>query len=265
MRVGGSLKVSNSQRAVPRQRWTDAGTAHDRWPAKAPGTPLVELQSLVSSTSYASRGHRHWHRHSTVCTRSWRCVEKAPGLPLSRSIAISPGPAASMWRSRRPDLVWRRGWWSPAFAICLAGRTVLVGELGLGGSCGRSARLGAASAGGPPAWAFAVPWSPAAGGLGESAAELGWKLLEAGHCGGGLWWPPGVDPAADPKATIRNRLKTQSRRRLSLGRWFSGQSVASMSCSKPIRIALPQNSRRGEKKHVRSIGVAPFPQQGAQV
>ncbi len=156
---------------------------------------LVDLQALVSTTSYASPrrtatgiGINRLHQILAV-------LEKHMGLPLSRFdcyLAVAGGldveePAADLGVAAAVVASYRD--------LTLPAGTVLVGELGLGGqirSVGQlelrlqeAARLG-----------FTRAVVPRGGGLAPVAAALGLELLEAGGVAEALVAALGVDPAA---------------------------------------------------------------------
>ncbi|MCP9840610.1 DNA repair protein RadA [Synechococcus sp. J7-Johnson] len=157
---------------------------------------LVDLQALVSTTSYASPrrtatgiGINRLHQILAV-------LEKHLGLPLSRFdcyLAVAGGldveePAADLGVAAAVVASYRD--------LTLPAGTVLVGELGLGGqirSVGQlelrlqeAARLG-----------FTRAVVPRGSGLAPAAAALGLELLEAGGVAEALVTALGVDPAAD--------------------------------------------------------------------
>jgi len=196
MRDRGLAEVSNPSELFLGSDGPTAGTATI---VACEGTRplLVELQSLVSSTSYASPrrtatgiGINRLHQILAV-------LEKHLGLPLSRFdcyLAVAGGldveePAADLGVAAAVVTSFRD--------LTLPAGTVLVGELGLGGQLRpvsqlelrlqEAARLG-----------FRRAVVPRGSGLGESAAELGLELLEAGTVAEALVAALGVDPAADP-------------------------------------------------------------------
>ncbi|WP_094555868.1 DNA repair protein RadA [Synechococcus sp. 1G10] len=157
---------------------------------------LVDLQALVSTTSYASPrrtatgiGINRLHQILAV-------LEKHLGLPLSRFdcyLAVAGGldveePAADLGVAAAVVASYRD--------LTLPAGTVLVGELGLGGqirSVGQlelrlqeAARLG-----------FTRAVVPRGSGLAPVAAALGLELLEAGGVAEALVLALGVDPASD--------------------------------------------------------------------
>lgn len=196
MRDRGLAEVSNPSELFLGSDGPAAGTATI---VACEGTRplLVELQSLVSSTSYASPrrtatgiGINRLHQILAV-------LEKHLGLPLSRFdcyLAVAGGldveePAADLGVAAAVVTSFRD--------LTLPAGTVLVGELGLGGQLRpvgqlelrlqEAARLG-----------FRRAVVPRGSGLGGSAAELGLELLEAGIVAEALVAALGVDPAADP-------------------------------------------------------------------
>jgi DNA repair protein RadA/Sms len=157
---------------------------------------LVDLQALVSSTSYASPrrtatgiGINRLHQILAV-------LEKHLGLPLSRFdcyLAVAGGldveePAADLGVAAAVVASFRD--------LTLPAGTVLVGELGLGGQIRpvgqlelrlqEAARLG-----------FTRAVVPRGSGLAPAAAALGLELLEAGGVAEALVAALGVNPAAD--------------------------------------------------------------------
>jgi DNA repair protein RadA/Sms len=157
---------------------------------------LVDLQALVSTTSYASPrrtatgiGINRLHQILAV-------LEKHLGLPLSRFdcyLAVAGGldveePAADLGVAAAVVASYRD--------LTLPAGTVLVGELGLGGqirSVGQlelrlqeAARLG-----------FTRAVVPRGSGLAPVAAALELELLEAGGVAEALVLALGVDPASD--------------------------------------------------------------------
>ncbi|MCP9884828.1 DNA repair protein RadA [Synechococcus sp. ATX 2A4] len=157
---------------------------------------VVELQALVSTTSYASPrrtatgiGINRLHQILAV-------LEKHMGLPLSRFdcyLAVAGGldveePAADLGVAAAVVASYRD--------LTLPAGTVLVGELGLGGQLRpvgqlelrlqEAARLG-----------FRRAVVPRGSGLGAIAAGLDLQLLEAGTVAEALVAGLGFDPAAD--------------------------------------------------------------------
>ena len=157
---------------------------------------VVELQALVSTTSYASprrsaTGIAVGRLHQILAV-----LEKHLGLPLSRFdcyLAVAGGleveePAADLGVATAVVASYRD--------LTLPPGTVLVGELGLGGqlrSVGQlelrlqeAARLG-----------FTRAVLPKGSGLAKAAAGLGLQLLEAGTVAEALVAALGVNPADD--------------------------------------------------------------------
>jgi DNA repair protein RadA/Sms len=195
MRDRGLAEVSNPSELFLDHDGPAAGTATI---VACEGTRplLVELQALVSTTSYASPrrtatgiGINRLHQILAV-------LEKHLGLPLSRFdcyLAVAGGleveePAADLGVAAAVVASYRD--------LTLPAGTVLVGELGLGGqlrSVGQlelrlqeAARLG-----------FRRAVVPRGSGLGPVAAGLDLQLLEAGGVAEALVAALGVDPAAD--------------------------------------------------------------------
>ncbi|MCT0248990.1 DNA repair protein RadA [Synechococcus sp. CS-205] len=157
---------------------------------------LVDLQALVSTTSYASPrrtatgiGINRLHQILAV-------LEKHMGLPLSRFdcyLAVAGGleveePAADLGVAAAVVASYRD--------LILPAGTVLVGELGLGGQIRSVAQLElrlqeAARLG------FRRAVVPRSSGLAPVAAALGLELMEAGGVAEALVAALGVDPAAD--------------------------------------------------------------------
>jgi len=195
MRDRGLVEVSNPSELFLGTHGPAAGTATI---VACEGTRplLVELQSLVSSTSYASPrrtatgiGINRLHQILAV-------LEKHMGLPLSRFdcyIAVAGGldveePAADLGVAAAVVASYRD--------LTLPAGTVLVGELGLGGQLRpvgqlelrlqEAARLG-----------FQRAVVPRASGLSPLAVELGLEVIEAASVAEALVAALGVDPAAD--------------------------------------------------------------------
>ena len=195
MRDRGLVEVSNPSELFLGSEGPCAGTATI---VACEGTRplLVELQALVSGTSYASPrrtatgiGINRLHQILAV-------LEKHLGLPLSRFdcyLAVAGGlaveePAADLGVAAAVVASYRD--------LTLPAGTVLVGELGLGGQLRpvgqlelrlqEAARLG-----------FGRAVVPRASGLGPQAAELGLQVLEAATVAEALVAALGVDPAAD--------------------------------------------------------------------
>ena len=157
---------------------------------------VVELQALVSTTSYASprrsaTGIAVGRLHQILAV-----LEKHLGLPLSRFdcyLAVAGGleveePAADLGVATAVVASYRD--------LTLPPGTVLVGELGLGGQLRpvgqlelrlqEAARLG-----------FTRAVVPKGTGLAKAAASLGLQLLEAGTVAEALVAALGVNPADD--------------------------------------------------------------------
>ena len=157
---------------------------------------VVELQALVSTTSYASprrsaTGIAVGRLHQILAV-----LEKHLGLPLSRFdcyLAVAGGleveePAADLGVATAVVASYRD--------LTLPPGTVLVGELGLGGQLRpvgqlelrlqEAARLG-----------FTRAVLPKGSGLAKTAASLGLQLLEAGTVAEALVAALGVNPADD--------------------------------------------------------------------
>ena len=157
---------------------------------------LVELQALVSPTSYASPRRTATGIAVNRLHQILAVLEKHLGLPLSRFdcyLAVAGGleveePAADLGVAAAVVASFRD--------LTLPAGTVLVGELGLGGQLRQvsqlelrlqeAARLG-----------FVRAVVPRGSGLGGQAAALGLQLLEAGSVAEALVAALGVDPADD--------------------------------------------------------------------
>ncbi len=195
MRDRGLAEVSNPSELFLGGEGPSAGTATI---VACEGTRplLVELQALVSTTSYASPrrtatgiGINRLHQILAV-------LEKHMGLPLSRFdcyLAVAGGleveePAADLGLAAAVVASYRD--------LTLPAGTVLVGELGLGGQIRpvgqlelrlqEAARLG-----------FTRAVVPRGSGLSPAAAALGLQLLEVAGVAEALVAALGVDPAAD--------------------------------------------------------------------
>jgi len=155
---------------------------------------LVELQALVSPTSYASPRRTATGIAVNRLHQILAVLEKHLGLPLSRFdcyLAVAGGleveePAADLGVATAVVASFRD--------LTLPAGTVLVGELGLGGQLRAVAQLElrlqeAARLG------FVRAVVPRGSGLG--AAALGLQLLEAGSVAEALVAALGVDPAAE--------------------------------------------------------------------
>jgi DNA repair protein RadA/Sms len=157
---------------------------------------VVELQALVSTTSYASPRRSATGIAVNRLHQILAVLEKHLGLPLSRFdcyLAVAGGleveePAADLGVAAAVVASYRD--------LTLPPGTVLIGELGLGGQLrpvgqlelrlGEAARLG-----------FSRAVVPRGSGLGTQAAELGLQLLEAGTVAEALVGALGVNPADD--------------------------------------------------------------------
>ena len=157
---------------------------------------VVELQALVSPTSYASPRRTATGIAANRLHQILAVLEKHLGLPLSRFdcyLAVAGGleveePAADLGVAAAVVASHRD--------LTLPAGTVLVGELGLGGQLRpvgqlelrlqEAARLG-----------FVRAVVPRGSGLGGQAASLGLQLLEAGSVAEALVEALGVDPADD--------------------------------------------------------------------
>ena len=157
---------------------------------------VVELQSLVSTTSYASPRRTATGIGTNRLHQILAVLEKHLGLPLSRFdcyLAVAGGleveePAADLGVATAVVASYRD--------LTLPPGTVLVGELGLGGQLRpvgqlelrlqEAARLG-----------FTRAVVPKGSGLSPLAAGLGLQLLEAGTVAEALVAALGVNPADD--------------------------------------------------------------------
>jgi DNA repair protein RadA/Sms len=157
---------------------------------------LVELQALVSTTSYASPRRTATGIGTNRLHQILAVLEKHLSLPLSRFdcyLAVAGGleveePAADLGVAAAVVASYRD--------LVLAPGTVLVGELGLGGQLRpvgqlelrlqEAARLG-----------FRRAVLPKGSGLGPAAAGLGLQIHEAGGVTEALVAALGVDPTAD--------------------------------------------------------------------
>ncbi|QVL54303.1 MAG: DNA repair protein RadA [Cyanobium sp. M30B3] len=157
---------------------------------------LVELQALVSTTSYASPRRSATGIAVNRLHQILAVLEKHLGLPLSRFdcyLAVAGGleveePAADLGVAAAVVASYRD--------LTLPPGTVLVGELGLGGQLRpvgqlelrlqEAARLG-----------FTRAVVPRGTGLGKAASGLGLELLEAGTVAAALVAALGVNPADD--------------------------------------------------------------------
>lgn len=195
MRGQGLAEVSNPSELFLGQEGPCPGTATI---VACEGTrPLVvELQALVSPTSYASPRRTATGIAVNRLHQILAVLEKHLGLPLSRFdcyLAVAGGldveePAADLGVAAAVVASFRD--------LTLPAGTVLVGELGLGGQLRQvsqlelrlqeAARLG-----------FVRAVVPRGSGLGAVAAALGLQLLEAGSVAEALVAALGVDPAAE--------------------------------------------------------------------
>ena len=157
---------------------------------------VVELQALVSTTSYASPRRTATGIVTNRLHQILAVLEKHLGLPLSRFdcyLAVAGGldveePAADLGVAAAVVASYRD--------LTLPAGTVLIGELGLGGQLRpvaqleqrlqESARLG-----------FRRAVVPKGSGLGRLAAGLDLQLLEAGSVAEALVLALGVNPADD--------------------------------------------------------------------
>jgi DNA repair protein RadA/Sms len=157
---------------------------------------VVELQALVSTTSYASPRRSATGIAVNRLHQILAVLEKHLGLPLSRFdcyLAVAGGleveePAADLGVAAAVVASYRD--------LTLPPGTVLVGELGLGGQLRpvgqlelrlqEAARLG-----------FTRAVVPRGSGLAKAAAGLGLELLEAGTVAAALVAALGVNPADD--------------------------------------------------------------------
>ncbi|MFN5161422.1 MAG: DNA repair protein RadA, partial [Cyanobacteriota bacterium] len=157
---------------------------------------VVELQALVSPTSYASPRRSATGLGTNRLHQILAVLEKHLGLPLSRFdcyLAVAGGleveePAADLGVAAAVVASYRD--------LTLPAGTVLVGELGLGGQLRpvgqlelrlqEAARLG-----------FSRAVVPGGSGLGPVAAGLGLQLLEAATVAAARVAALGVDPADD--------------------------------------------------------------------
>jgi len=155
---------------------------------------VVELQALVSPTSYASPRRTATGIGTNRLHQILAVLEKHLGLPLSRFdcyLAVAGGldveePAADLGVAAAVAASYRD--------LTLPAGTVLVGELGLGGQLRpvgqlelrllEAARLG-----------FTRAVVPRGSGLGATAADLGLQLLEAGTLAEAMVAALGVNPA----------------------------------------------------------------------
>jgi len=195
MRDRGLAEVSNPSELFLSGGEPSSGTATI---VACEGTrPLVvELQALVSTTSYASPRRSATGIAVNRLHQILAVLEKHLGLPLSRFdcyLAVAGGleveePAADLGVAAAVVASYRD--------LTLPPGTVLVGELGLGGQLRpvgqlelrlqEAARLG-----------FTRAVLPRGSGLARAAAGLGLELLEAGTVAAALVAALGVNPADD--------------------------------------------------------------------
>ena len=195
MRDRGLAEVSNPSELFLGGEEPSSGTATI---VACEGTrPLViELQALVSTTSYASPRRSATGIAVNRLHQILAVLEKHLGLPLSRFdcyLAVAGGleveePATDLGVAAAVVASYRD--------LTLPPGTVLIGELGLGGQLrpvsqlelrlGEATRLG-----------FTRAVVPRGSGLGPVAAGLGLQLLEAGTIAEALVAALGVNPAAE--------------------------------------------------------------------
>ncbi|MFZ0409325.1 MAG: DNA repair protein RadA [Cyanobium sp.] len=195
MRGQGLAEVSNPSELFLGQEGPSPGTATI---VACEGTrPLVvELQALVSPTSYASPRRTATGIAVNRLHQILAVLEKHLGLPLSRFdcyLAVAGGleveePAADLGVATAVVASFRD--------LTLPAGTVLVGELGLGGQLRAVAQLElrlqeAARLG------FVRAVVPRGSGLAAAAAAFGLQLLEAGSVAEALVAALGVDPASE--------------------------------------------------------------------
>jgi DNA repair protein RadA/Sms len=195
MRDRGLVEVTNPSELFLGSDEPSAGTATI---VACEGTRalVVELQSLVSTTSYASPRRTATGIGTNRLHQILAVLEKHLGLPLSRFdcyLAVAGGleveePAADLGVAAAVVASYRD--------LTMPPGTVLVGELGLGGQLrpvgqlelrlGEAARLG-----------FTRAVVPKGTGLAKVAAGLGLQLLEASTVAAALVAALGVNPADD--------------------------------------------------------------------
>ncbi len=195
MQGGGLVEVANPSELFLGGGEPSAGTATI---VACEGTRplLVELQALVSTTSYASPRRTATGIAVNRLHQILAVLEKHLGLPLSRFdcyLAVAGGleveePAADLGVAAAVVASYRN--------LILPPGTTLIGELGLGGQLRpvgqlelrlqEAARLG-----------FRRAVVPRGSGLGALAAGLQLDLREAGTVAEALVAALGVDPAAD--------------------------------------------------------------------
>ncbi|MFM8524586.1 MAG: DNA repair protein RadA [Cyanobacteriota bacterium] len=195
MQGRGLAEVSNPSELFLGREEPSAGTATI---VACEGTRslVVELQALVSTTSYASPRRTATGIGTNRLHQILAVLEKHLGLPLSRFdcyLAVAGGleveePAADLGVAAAVVASYRD--------LILPAGTVLVGELGLGGQLRavgqlelrlqEAARLG-----------FRRAVVPRGSGLGRLAAGLDLQLLEAGSVNEALVAALGINPADD--------------------------------------------------------------------
>ena len=195
MRDRGLVEVTNPSELFLGSDEPSAGTATI---VACEGTRalVVEMQSLVSTTSYASPRRTATGIGTNRLHQILAVLEKHLGLPLSRFdcyLAVAGGleveePAADLGVATAVVASYRD--------LTLPPGTVLVGELGLGGQLRpvgqlelrlqEAARLG-----------FRRAVVPKGSGLGPMAAGIDLQLLEAGTVAEALVMALGVNPADD--------------------------------------------------------------------
>ena len=195
MRDRGLVEVTNPSELFLGSDEPSAGTATI---VACEGTRalVVEMQSLVSTTSYASPRRTATGIGTNRLHQILAVLEKHLGLPLSRFdcyLAVAGGleveePAADLGVATAVVASYRD--------LTLPPGTVLVGELGLGGQLRpvgqlelrlqEAARLG-----------FRRAVVPKGSGLGPMAAGIDLQLLEAGTVAEALVLALGVNPADD--------------------------------------------------------------------
>ena len=195
MRDRGLVEVTNPSELFLGSDEPSAGTA-TIVACEGPRALVVELQSLVSTTSYARPRRTATGIGTNRLHQILAVLEKHLGLPLSRFdcyLAVAGGleveePAADLGVATAVVASYRD--------LTLPPGTVLVGELGLGGQLRpvgqlelrlqEAARLG-----------FRRAVVPKGSGLGPMAAGIDLQLLEAGTVAEALVMALGVNPADD--------------------------------------------------------------------
>jgi len=167
-----------------------------------------------------ARGAPPLHRHQPSAPDPGGAGKANWAWPLSRSIAISPWPRGSdVGGAGGGSRVGAAAVGHQAFAILTLRRQPFWwANWAWAGSCGRSASWSCVCRR-PAAWAFAVPWCPAAVAWGKVRLNWGWNT-GGRHCGGGLGAALGkiqrggapkkkkFQPPPPPPPPIRSRLKT---------------------------------------------------------